>query len=126
MRTETFIKSYRAEGVIARHRLVKPGATDGSMLQAALATNLVMGVADSLGAAAIGDTVDVICGGYATVEYGGAVTRGQPLTSDADGKAVAATVEGSRLIGYAVTSGVAGDLGTVHVQLGVMAVAGSA
>lgn len=117
MRTEMFIKSYRADAAVTKHRLVKAGAADGSIAQAAAATDAVMGVADSLGGAT-GEIMDVVCGGYATVEYGGAVTRGAPLTADADGKAIVATVAGSRLIGYAVTAGAAGDLGTAHVQLG--------
>jgi hypothetical protein len=120
MRTEMFIKSYRADAAVTKHRLVKAGAADGSIAQSTLATSAIMGVADSLGGES-GKVMDVICGGYATVEYGGDVTRGAPLTSDADGKAIVATVAGSRLIGYAVTAGAAGDLGTAHVQLGTLA-----
>ena len=120
MRTEMLIKSYRADAAVTKHRLVKAGAADGSIAQAAAATAAIMGVADSLGGTT-GQIMDVVVGGYATVEYGGAVTRGAPLTSDASGKAIVATVAGSRVIGYAVTAGAAGDLGTVHVQLGTLA-----
>lgn len=117
MRTEMFIKSYRADAAVGRHLIVKAGAADGSIAQAAAATDAVMGVADSLGGST-GQIMDVIAGGYASVVYGGVVTRGAPLTADAAGKAIVATVAGSRLIGYAVTAGGAGDIGTVHVQLG--------
>lgn len=79
-----------------------------------------MGVHGSLPAAA-NDVTDVVCGGYATVEYGGAVTRGAPLTADSQGRAIVATTAGQRLVGFAVLAGAVGDLGTVHVQLGVMA-----
>ena len=122
MRTDMFIKSYRADAAVAKHRLVKAGAADGSAAQAAAATDAIMGVADSIGGAT-GEIFDVIAGGYASVTYGGTVTRGAPLTSDADGKAIVATVAGSRLIGYAVLAGALNDTGTVHVQLGTLATA---
>lgn len=118
MRTEMFIKSYRADAAILPFRLVKAGAADGSIAPATAAANAIMGVADSLGAAAAGDVVDVIAGGYASVTYGGTVTRGAALTSDATGRAIVAAA-GNRIIGYAVTAGVVGDVGTVHVSLGI-------
>jgi hypothetical protein len=119
MRTEMFIKSFRADAAIAPHRIVKAGASDGNAAQAAAATDASLGISDSLGAG-IGQTCDVVAGGYATVEYGDVVTRGDPLTADADGKAVKATVASSRLVGFAIVSGVAGDFGTAHVQLGFL------
>lgn len=122
MRTEMFIKSYRADAAITKHRLVKAGAADASIAPATAATDAIMGVADSLGADTA-DVVDVIVGGYASVTYGAAVTRGAPLTTDGTGRAIVATVAGSRLIGYAVTAGAADDIGTVHVQLGTLATA---
>lgn len=122
MRTEMLIKSYRSDAAVLAKRIVKAGAADGSIAQAAAATNAIMGVSDSLGASAAGQIMDVVVGGYANVIYGGTVTRGAPLTSDAAGKAIVATVLGQRLIGFAAVAGVAGDEGTVHVQLGVFAV----
>ncbi|EHN77499.1 hypothetical protein SMCF_2974, partial [Streptomyces coelicoflavus ZG0656] len=53
------------------------------------------------------------------VEYGGPVTRGARLTSDAEGRAVAAapaagqTVE---IIGRAMVSGVLGDFGKANLS----------
>lgn len=120
MRTEMFIKSYRADAAVGPHLIVKAGAADGSIAQASGPTTAIMGVADSLGGST-GQIMDTVNGGYATVIYGGIVTRGAPLTSDANGKAVVATVAGSRLIGFAVLAGAAGDKGTVHVQLGTLA-----
>lgn len=123
MRTEMFIKSYRADAAVAKHRIVKAGAADGNAAQASAAADAIIGVADSLGATAAGQVFDVVTHGYATVQYGGNVTRGAPLTADANGKAVvAAPAVGAnvRLIGFAVTAGVADDLGTVDVRLGVM------
>lgn len=123
MRTDMFIKSYRADAAIAKHRIVVAGAADASIAQAAAATGAIMGVHGSLAAAA-GQVTDVVCGGYATVEYGGTVTRGAPLTSDASGRAIVATTAGQRLVGFAVLAGAVGDLGTVHVQLGTLALSG--
>ena len=121
MRTDMFIKSYRATAAIAKHRLVRASdSADATITQAAGATDPIMGVHGSLPAAA-NDVTDVVCGGYATVEYGGDVTRGAPLTADAQGRAIVATTAGQRLVGFAVLAGALGDLGTVHVQLGVMA-----
>lgn len=122
MRTEMFIKSYRADAAILKHRIVKAGASDGSIANATAATDAIMGVADSLGAAAAGDIVDVIAGGYATVIYGGTVTRGAPLTTDATGRAIVYTgaVASTRLLGFAVTAGVVGDFGTCHLQLAIV------
>lgn len=122
MRTEMFIKSYRADAAIAKHRIVKAGAADASTAQAAAATDAIIGVNASL-PATTGQVTDVIVGGYATVEYGGNVTRGAPLTANADGQAIVATTAGQRLIGFAVLAGASGDLGTVDVRLGFMAVA---
>ena len=88
MRTDMFIKSYRATAAIAKHRLVRASASaDATITQAAAAADPIMGVHGSLAAAA-NDVTDVVCGGYATVEYGGPVTRGAPLTSDASGRAI--------------------------------------
>lgn len=122
MRTDMFIKSYRADAAIAKHRIVKAGAADASIAQAAAASDAIMGVHGSLAAAA-GQVTDVVCGGYATVQYGGNVTRGAPLTSDADGMAVVATTAGQRIVGFAVVDGADGDLGTVHISLGTLATA---
>ena len=65
--------------------------------------------------AANGDAVDVIKSGIADVIYGGTVTRGDYLTSNATGFAVVA-VAGDNVIGTAELSGVSGDLGAVHIQ----------
>lgn len=109
------IKAFKAGAAIAARRVVKFEA-DGDVVQAAAATDAVIGVSD-LGAAA-GQTVDVILSDTAAVEYGGPVTFGAPLTADADGKAVvAAPAAGANnwIIGQAMVDGVAGDIGLVHI-----------
>ncbi len=124
MRNQGLIKSFVAGGTIAPCRFVKFGADDRTVLQAAAAADFTFGVSDSLSFslnAATGDRVDVVITDIATVEYGGNVTRGALLTSDADGKAItAAASAGSnvRIGGVAMVSGVAGDYGAVRLVPG--------
>ncbi len=69
---------------------------------------------------ASGERVDVIEHGIAEVEFGGTVARGDPLTADADGKAIkAAPAAGvnARIIGWAGVSVVAGDIAKVRINL---------
>ncbi|MFO1404663.1 MAG: capsid cement protein [Azonexus sp.] len=115
-------KNYLAEAAISPYRIVKPGTSDGNILQGAAATDFLMGVCESVGPA-LGERCDVVKSGIADVEFGGAVTRGAAVTSDANGKAVAAApAAGSnvRIIGFAEVSAVAGDIGPILVAPGVM------
>ena len=67
--------------------------------------------------------VDVTLGGPAEVVLGGAVTRGQPLTSDANAAAVAAAPAAgvnAFTSGFALASGVAGDVIPFHAMRGVI------
>ncbi len=119
MRNEGLAKTLIAGAAVAARRIVKFGSADTAVVQAAAATDLSIGVAD-LGAAS-GEYCDVIIDGIALVEYGGNVTRGQLLTADADGKAIAAAPAGganARVIGVAMLSGVSGDIGSVRLAPG--------
>lgn len=109
-------KTLKAGAAITKNRIVKFGADDNHVIQGAAATDALIGVADRLGAAAAEDQVDVHLSGVVEVEFGGTVTRGGLLTSDANGKAVAAAPApgvNNAVIGRAVVSGVAGDIGSV-------------
>lgn len=122
MALELYLKNYTADAAVAAYRIVKAGSGDGYVAQAATATDFLMGVNDSVAPVA-GERTDIVKAGIADVEYGGAVTRGAPLTADALGRAVvAAPAAGSnvRIVGFAEVSGVAGDIGSVHIALGVM------
>ena len=94
------------------------------MVQAAAAADLSIGVAIIPGtAAAAADRVDVAHDGIVDVEYGGTVTRGQKLTADANGKAVAAAPSAganAQIIGYAVVSAVSGDIAGMMISPSVM------
>lgn len=97
------IKNFEAGAAITKHRIVKPGADDDHVLVAAANTDLLIGIADLLGAAAAEDRIDVILAGIADVEFGGTVTRGQSVTADSSGKAVRA--KGKEGIKTAVVAG---------------------
>jgi len=116
----TLTKSYDAGAVIVKRRIVKPGSADFAVIHAAASTDDLIGVAD-LGAAAIGDRVDVHHAGIATVELGGTVARGGFVTSDANGKGIAAAPAAgvnAAVIGRALISGVDGDLIPVLIAPG--------
>lgn len=121
MRNPGLQKNYTAEAAIAAYRIVKFGAADGGVLQAAAATDKLIGVTDRMPAAAAGDRIDVIRTGIAEVEYGGAVAAGELLTADASGRAIVATAAAGanvRVIGIAEVAGVAGDIGSMLIDSG--------
>jgi hypothetical protein len=107
MRNEGLTKSFLADGAIAKYRFVKFGSDDDHVDQADARNVLLMGVNASLAATDAEDPVDIVVEGIATVEYGGSVTRGNPLTSNADGKAIAAT---DRVYTAVIAGGSAGAL----------------
>lgn len=108
------ILSFIAAAAIAAHRIVVFGNDDSTVVTASAATDSLIGISD-LGADAAGDRLDIIMDDIAEVEYGGTITRGDPITSDANGKAITATVAGSRIIGFAMVSGVTGDIGSINI-----------
>lgn len=114
-------KNYTATAAIAARRLVKLGANDGEVQQAAAGTDLVIGVSGEL-PAALGERCDVSHLGIEYVEAGAAVTRGAQLMSDANGRAItAAAAAGSnvRTAGIALESATAlGDQIRVLLQPG--------
>lgn len=116
------LKTHTAEGTLAKNRIVTHGATDGTVKQAGAATDALLGATEGFAYVA-GDRPSIVRSGIADIEYGGNVTRGQPLTSDSVGRAVAAApAAGSnvRLIGFAEVSGVLGDICPVFLAPGVM------
>ena len=113
--TNGITKPYTAGGTIAARRIVKYGAADGIVVQSAGATDLHVGVSTDLGSAS-GERQDVfMIGNIVEVDFGGTITRGTAVTSDATGKAVAA-VTGNKAVGFAEVSGLAGDVGTVIIN----------
>lgn len=121
MRNQDLVKNYSAEAAIAAYRIVKFGAADGGVLQAAAATDKLVGVTDRLAAAVAGDRIDVVRSGITEVEYGGTVAAGDLLTADASGRAIvaiAAAGSNVRVIGVAEVAGVVGDIGSMLIDSG--------
>lgn len=112
-----------SEGVIAPRTIVAHGAADTTVKQAAAATDKLCGVVD-LGADAAGQTVDCQLDGPVKVRYGAAVTRGDYLTSDAEGRAVPVAKPAADTtvyyIGQARISGVEDDICTIDLAPGVL------
>ncbi|MCA1381293.1 capsid cement protein [Bradyrhizobium sp. BRP23] len=120
MANNGFTKSYTAEGAISANSIVKVGANDYGILQGAAATDKLIGITTEV-AAVLGERADVVLEGIADLKLGGAVARGDLLTSDATGQGVtAAPAAGSnnRIIAMALISGVAGDVIPVKVAPG--------
>ncbi len=107
-RTPLLDKTYTAGGTINPYRLVKFGGSDTALLQAAAASDGLIGVAGQIGAAS-GEVIDVTLVGIGEVEAGGSITRGNSVTSDANGKAVVAS-DGNVIIGKALMSAASGDI----------------
>lgn len=123
MANPKLIKEMTAEAAVLPFRIVKIGATDGSVLQSTAVSETLVGVADELGQATVGGRVGVILDGIADVTYGATVTRGARLTTDASGRAVTAAPgagTNNGIIGTALVSGVVGDVGTVHISPSIM------
>lgn len=118
MNSPTLIKTYVAGAAIRARRFAVAGASDGTMIEATSPTTLILGVFEKLDGAS-GGRVDVVHAGITEILLGGTVTRGQPLTSDAAGAAVAAAPAAgvnNRIGAFALESGVAGDIIPALVQ----------
>lgn len=109
---------YIATTAVAGNRIVKHGAADGAAVQATANNEAFLGISDKQGADA-GGVLDVHELGEADVTYGGNVARGDPLTSDAQGRAVtAAPAAGTNvsIIGWARIAGVLGDVAPITIN----------
>lgn len=110
----TFTRGYEAAAAIAGFTFVKfaaPG-TDNTITTGVAETDAVFGIADRQGAEA-GQMCDVHMGGLVSIQLGGAANAGDPLTADANGKAVVASASAAttvRVVGYANEPGVADDI----------------
>ncbi len=113
------VRNETASGAIAPYRIVARDAGGAKTVkQAAAAANPICGVSGVRGSAKAQQHIDVYMDDVRIVEFGAAVNAGDPLTADADGKAIPA-VPGDdktiRIIGFALETGGAGVLGAVHI-----------
>ena len=117
MHNPTLIKPFTADAAIPARTLVAIGAADGSVKPATASTDAIIGVSTDV-TCAKGDTCDVIMGGTAFLRLGGNVARGNLITADAASKGIAAAPAvgvNARVIGTAIYSGGAGDIGSVTI-----------
>lgn len=115
-----FIKSYEASAAATPRRIARFSDTAASQKVAGATANTqpLIGVFDSMGGP-VGAMVDVVRSGLASVELGGTVTAGAPLTSDAQGRAIAAVAASAtqvRIVGFADAPGVVGDIIDMWVE----------
>ncbi len=102
--------------ITTAYTIAKFGADDDHASLAVAATDPLIGIFQHTTTVA-DEPVRVMLEGISRVVYGGTVTRGQDLTCDGSGKAVAAA-KGDSIIGQAMVSGVVGDIGFVHINQG--------
>lgn len=110
----TFTRAYEASSEISGYRILafSDVASSSKVSHASTSTGPLMGISDAMGAS-VGGMCDVHRGGLVSVRLGGAVSAGAPLTSDANGNAIAATASAATtvyIIGYADAPGVADDI----------------
>lgn len=122
MSNPTLIKSYVAEAAVLPYRVVKFGAADGQVVQAAAAADASVGIADALGQGTAGSRVDVAVDGIAEAEAGAAVARGALVSVDSSGRVITATASAGanvRVIGVAMSAaGAAGEIILVSIKPG--------
>jgi len=117
------VKTLTAAGTIANRRLVKFGSNEGEVVQAAAASDAIIGVADCPNGAVSGDKIDIVLLGLCDVEFGGTVSAGALVTSDASGRAVAAapaTGANVRIAGASYQAAVSGDIARVMLATSMM------
>lgn len=115
------IKSFTATTAVGHRRQVKAGTNDGEVALATASTDLIVGVTDCPGGAAIGERVDVVLLGETDLEIGGTVAFGAFFTADASGKGIAAapaTGVNARTGGITTIGAVSGDIARVLVNPG--------
>ena len=112
MSNPVLAKNFVAGAAVAAYRFLKFDSTDGTVIQAAAATDAIIGASTDI-AAASGERCDAVTVGIAKVESGGTITRGALVTADSNGKAVAAAPSAganARIAGVAMVSASSGDI----------------
>ena len=120
-RTDLYV-NFPITGDLAPFRIVAHDA-DGACKQATAATDALIGTSDELGKQPNGGA-DVAMNYQPEVEAGAAFAVGDPLTSDAEGRAIKATTAGSRIIGFALKAATeAGEIVDYQFAPGFLATA---
>jgi hypothetical protein len=101
-----------AQAIATAYTIARFGADDDTLDLASASTDGLLGVFQHTTEAA-GEDVRVMLSGISRLKLGGTVTRGDWLTSDAEGKGVAAAPAAgvnAEVAGRALASGVDGDI----------------
>lgn len=119
MNHSLLIQSRVAAAAIAAFTIAAVNGIAGQARQASAATDKLLGVTNDMGAASAGQMVDITEAGLADVRAGGSFADGDPLTADANGKAVLAVKQVGvtvYCVGFARSDAVADDIVPMHVQ----------
>lgn len=112
------VKNYTCSTAIKPYRLVAIDGATEQVLPAADGDAALVGVTGVVGTEAAGERVDVYKDNVRTVEYGGPIDAGDPVTAGADGVAVKAEPGAGvlvRIIGFAEETALAGARGQIHI-----------
>lgn len=116
-------KSFSISAALGQFLLVQFTGTRDQVAPATAATQRIAGAID-MGADAANDMVDVPIWGVGKVRLGGTVAAGDPLTADAQSRAVVAAFAASQtrnVFGRALEPGVSGDIILYQVAPSVIA-----
>jgi hypothetical protein len=100
-----------AVGAILPYRIITAGVADDAVAQSTAGSEKLVAVSGQLGCATT-ERLDVYYQGCVPVEYGGTIANGDPITADADGRAVKAGPDDT-VIGHAMEAGAADEIGSV-------------
>ena len=107
--TDIMSKSAKCTAAVTTaYTIAKFGADDNTFNVAAAATDILLGIFQSTTTAA-GEEVRIMVLGISRCKLGGTVTRGNAITSNASAQGIAAAANQS-IVGYALASGVSGDI----------------
>lgn len=108
--TKSFIAG--ADLSAKQYFIVKQDTDEGTVVLASAATDFLIGTLENKPLS--GENASVLMrhgGATGKVKLGGTVSAvGAKLTADSDGKAVVTTNTGDQILGYALNTGVAGDI----------------
>ena len=116
-------KSFRAPAAIAGYLIAAATGAGNSVRAANGPTDALVAAVDEMGAPA-GGMADIDVVGISSVRFGDDVAFCDPLTSDAQGRAVKAeAIEGEivRIIGFAMCDAGENDVGTYWIAPGILA-----
>ncbi len=116
-------KSFRAPAAIAGYLIAAATGVGNAVRVANSPTDALIAAVDAMGAPA-GGMADIDVVGISSVRFGDDVAFDDPLTSDAEGRAVKAEpIEGEivRIIGFAMCDAGEDDVGTYWVAPGLIA-----